>query len=402
MSNDPKKPLDAVPHETPELLQKDLSLDRRQRPTREELAALAPTEPERPFAPRPPPKVTTLERHLDEVHVPTVVKRVPQPTSLPQPPRSAPATVAARPTAPPPVAPNSTSTGVLPPRAPPSPTQWAEQQQQGRTPAMPVVTPMQANHGATSPASQARTVAPPGLVRASSPRAPAMATPMPVPQAMPLPQPARVPAPPPIDPSYREGSNVVPPHLLVTQPGMPGPFAKRPSPPPGPASPSEQPKPAAKRPEPRPSVTTVKAAPAGFVRRVIAWLVDLSVIGGLAGLFVLAAAAAIAPKGVGLQHSLMRVALPAALLAGVLSFVYTTLFAFLFRGRTPGRRLAGIHLVDGSGEAPGAGRALLRASLSLVSFGLFLSGFWLALFDRRGQTLHDKLTRTFVVRLLDA
>ncbi|RYZ38766.1 MAG: RDD family protein, partial [Myxococcaceae bacterium] len=25
-------------------------------------------------------------------------------------------------------------------------------------------------------------------------------------------------------------------------------------------------------------------------------------------------------------------------------------------------------------------------------------GFWMALFDRRGQTLHDKLTSTFVVQ----
>ncbi len=33
-----------------------------------------------------------------------------------------------------------------------------------------------------------------------------------------------------------------------------------------------------------------------------------------------------------------------------------------------------------------------------VSFVPFLAGFWLALFDRRGQTLHDKLTQTFVVR----
>jgi uncharacterized RDD family membrane protein YckC len=98
----------------------------------------------------------------------------------------------------------------------------------------------------------------------------------------------------------------------------------------------------------------------------------------------------------------MTVALPALALAAVFAFVYTTLFAFLFHGRTVGRRLVGIHLVDGTGAAPGAGRALVRAGLSLVSFGLFLSGFWLALFDRHGQTLHDKLTRTFVVRLIDA
>jgi hypothetical protein len=41
---------------------------------------------------------------------------------------------------------------------------------------------------------------------------------------------------------------------------------------------------------------------------------------------------------------------------------------------------------------------VVRALLSLISAGAFLGGFWLAIFDRRGQTLHDKLTRTFVVR----
>ena len=81
---------------------------------------------------------------------------------------------------------------------------------------------------------------------------------------------------------------------------------------------------------------------------------------------------------------------------------YFTLFEAFWNGRTPGRRTFGIHLVDNSGHAPGPMRALTRAGLSLVSFALFLSGFWLALFDRHGQTLHDKLTRTFVVRLSGA
>ena len=56
---------------------------------------------------------------------------------------------------------------------------------------------------------------------------------------------------------------------------------------------------------------------------------------------------------------------------------------------------------DGRDEEEGpVHRPLIRALFSFVSFGLCLSGFWLALFDRKGQTLHDKLTRTFVVRPL--
>jgi uncharacterized RDD family membrane protein YckC len=152
---------------------------------------------------------------------------------------------------------------------------------------------------------------------------------------------------------------------------------------------------------PTPSTQTVRAAPASLVRRLTAWLVDLGLITLLCGVFLAVAMLVIAPRNVGLAQGLAAVALPAAMLLGVLAFVYASLFAFLFKGRTPGRGLTGIRLVDERGGAPGPGTALARAALSLLSAGLFLAGFWLALFDRRGQTLHDKLTRTFVVRLLD-
>ncbi len=140
----------------------------------------------------------------------------------------------------------------------------------------------------------------------------------------------------------------------------------------------------------------VVAAPAGLLRRVGAWLFDVAVIGALVGAFF---GAALAVVGTPSPAMLGTVVVPALGLLGFVAFAYTTLFAFLFRGRTPGRRVLGIALVDSSGQAPKAGRALVRAALSLMSFALCLSGFWLALFDRRGQTLHDKLTSTFVVRL---
>ena len=147
---------------------------------------------------------------------------------------------------------------------------------------------------------------------------------------------------------------------------------------------------------------TVTAEPAALWRRMGAWLTDLLFVSVLVLIFLTIAMAVIAPKNVSAAQQLIAIALPGAALAAVLAFVYTTLFAFLWNGRTPGRRLMGIHLVDSSGHAPAPARALIRAMLSLVSFGLFLSGFWLALFDRHGQTLHDKLTRTFVVKLQDA
>ena len=147
---------------------------------------------------------------------------------------------------------------------------------------------------------------------------------------------------------------------------------------------------------------TVTAEPAALWRRVGAWLTDLTFVGTLVLVFLMVAMSVIAPKNLTPLQQLMTIAVPGAALAAVLAFVYTSLFAFLWAGRTPGRRLMGIRLVTVTGHSPGPARALVRAALSLVSFALCLSGFWLALFDRHGQTLHDKLTRTFVVKLQDA
>lgn len=242
--------------------------------------------------------------------------------------------------------------------------------------------------------------------------------------------------PAPVQPAFQELPQAMPSHLVVTQPGFPNPYpAQRGQPVPTRATPESLPAPgptrvldehvpgaapmpivtpnfgevpafesAAAPSEPAESVDEaldgdVLAAPASLWRRTFAWLFDLTVIAVVVTAFFGAALAVIGRPSPSL---LLSVAVPALGVVGFVAFVYTTLFAFLWHGRTPGRRILGIHLVDATGQAPRAGRALVRAALSLASFGLFLSGFWLALFDRRGQTLHDKLTSTFVVRLKPA
>lgn len=157
-------------------------------------------------------------------------------------------------------------------------------------------------------------------------------------------------------------------------------------------------------------VIEIRARPAALWQRITAFLVDGALVGGVLAVYVGLAAALITPRGVpstqlnGIDgvmarvHQLDAVLAPCVALALVLGLVYTAAFALLWNGRTPGRRLLGIRLVDRTGLAPTPGRAITRAALAVVSFIPFLAGFWLALFDRRGQTLHDKLTQTFVVR----
>ncbi|MFO0597902.1 MAG: RDD family protein [Myxococcaceae bacterium] len=350
------------------------------------------------------------------------------------------------PRAPAPAAPQG-ATGVLPPHAaapqprttapmphpptaraaPPSPTDFAASRPSQA--AMPVVTPSAPYQGALPP--EGAHVAP----RAPSP----VRTPQPVPPqqrpsaVMDEPEPKTKPAAPaavarPPAPTTAPPAPVLPAEMLVTQPGLPGPFGKARGMPQGQAIPQRAPSltdlpaqqrgtPPAAAPAPatssRPQFETpsfenpvgndqVFAEPAALWRRLGAWLTDLLFISVMVLGLLVVATQVIAPKNLTPLQQLVSIALPGAALAVLISFVYTALFAFLWQGRTPGRRMMGIYLVDARGHAPAPLRSLIRALLSLVSFALFLSGFWLALFDRHGQTLHDKLTRTFVVKLQDA
>jgi uncharacterized RDD family membrane protein YckC len=144
-------------------------------------------------------------------------------------------------------------------------------------------------------------------------------------------------------------------------------------------------------------------------RRVLAFAVDGATISGIAAVYLWVASTVAGASGSagrlgGLDRwaaraqALQPIIVPGVLLGVVIALAYSAAFAVLMNGRTFGRLMAGIRLVDQRGLPPSPTRAVIRALLSGVSFVLFLGGFWLALFDRRGQTLHDKLTSTFVVR----
>jgi len=160
-----------------------------------------------------------------------------------------------------------------------------------------------------------------------------------------------------------------------------------------------------------PNVVEVHAQVAPVWRRLVAFFVDGMAISSVVALYFWAASSIAGTSASPLRVSgidrwveriaaIQSVIIPGLVLATLIALAYSAAFAVLWNGRTLGRLLAGIRLVDRSGLPPSPTRAVVRALLSAVSFGLFLGGFWLALFDRRGQTLHDKLTSTFVVRRL--
>nr|WP_242544921.1 RDD family protein [Corallococcus sp. NCSPR001] len=180
------------------------------------------------------------------------------------------------------------------------------------------------------------------------------------------------------------------------------------------ASPAPVPAPApAKSKAPAPSAVPaageVHARPASLWRRLLSFTVDTAAIGAVAAAYITLASSIAGVKGpqagltgldafVAWLRALHSVLLPGVVLVVVLATVYCAVAAFLWNGRTLGRLLLGLRLVDTHGMAPTPGRAIFRALLAGLSFVLFLGGFWMALFDRRGQTLHDKLTSTFVVQ----
>jgi uncharacterized RDD family membrane protein YckC len=236
-------------------------------------------------------------------------------------------------------------------------------------------------------------------------RAPAPAAPPPVraapasalPLAGPLPAARATPAAPPLPPRATPNAPV-PAYAFATAPVAPPPAAPAPL---APVAAVVAPAPAA--------AAEVHARPATLWRRLLAGAVDAGLILAVAALYVLVAAAITGLQGPraglgGLDGLVLQVRayeailLPGVVLTALLALVYCAVAAFLWNGRTLGRRLLGLRLVDTHGLAPAPTRAVLRALLAGLSFALFLGGFWLALFDRRGQTLHDKLTSTFVVQ----
>jgi uncharacterized RDD family membrane protein YckC len=85
-----------------------------------------------------------------------------------------------------------------------------------------------------------------------------------------------------------------------------------------------------------------------------------------------------------------------------LAFLGHVIFAlwFLAQGKTPGRCLVRVRVVDKrQGSIPGPGRMLVRGTVGKLVSGFFLGiGYFWAIFDRDGQAWHDKIAGTVVLR----
>jgi uncharacterized RDD family membrane protein YckC len=131
----------------------------------------------------------------------------------------------------------------------------------------------------------------------------------------------------------------------------------------------------------------------GQERRFVAWWLDFVF---LTGLFVALVYAGGRTCRVVYWVDFIRDTSPLLLaLLAITAVSYSFVFVAL-AGRTPGMALAGLRVQTLHGGPPTPTEALARALLSVPSALCGCFGFTLALFDPRGQTLHDKLSRCVV------
>ncbi len=83
-------------------------------------------------------------------------------------------------------------------------------------------------------------------------------------------------------------------------------------------------------------------------------------------------------------------------LLAILGFLYFFIFHAL-SGRTPGKRLVGVRVIDAYGQRPSLGRALARTAAYLPSALVLALGFLWIGFDREKRGLHDWIADTYVI-----
>jgi uncharacterized RDD family membrane protein YckC len=74
-------------------------------------------------------------------------------------------------------------------------------------------------------------------------------------------------------------------------------------------------------------------------------------------------------------------------------------FGLIFnpRGWSPGKQVMGLRIVNYDGDPPGLRWGIMRTFGAVLSGAFFNIGYFWAFFDKKNQTLHDKLAKTYVV-----
>ncbi len=149
------------------------------------------------------------------------------------------------------------------------------------------------------------------------------------------------------------------------------------------------------KPDEIPTPATPLPKPAGFVRRAIAFMIDLACLGllylvpftfGLFGLYL----------SEGDVTSVPSLIAPFVSLWSVLFIGYFTFF-HIHSGQTPGKRIIRITVVGKEGELLSHWVGFLRSFASFFFLFFFPIGFFMAMFGEKKRALHDMLIGSQVV-----
>jgi len=135
---------------------------------------------------------------------------------------------------------------------------------------------------------------------------------------------------------------------------------------------------------------------AGFITRLIAWMIDQAIILGLFWLIHFAVTFVVDRFIVDNQVYGLLANILIVIIDVIIYLVYF-IGSWMAIGQTPGKSLMDLRIVRTDGGRLKLGNAVIRLFGYWVSALLFFMGFWWVLFDGRRQGWHDKLARTFVV-----
>jgi uncharacterized RDD family membrane protein YckC len=149
---------------------------------------------------------------------------------------------------------------------------------------------------------------------------------------------------------------------------------------------------------------------ANYGARVGGWLLDWLIVGVVSAPFLIAfdaidhSSTLTTINGTTTRGTSFHVGAIGIVIHGVMVLLYGTLFCGSKRGQTIGMIAAGTRVIDRTagtpiGYARAFGRALLEYVLALVLFIPWVVDMLFPLWDPMNQTLHDKATKSIVIKL---
>ena len=139
---------------------------------------------------------------------------------------------------------------------------------------------------------------------------------------------------------------------------------------------------------------------AGFVTRLIAWIIDNIIIAAVVAIIVAAVTFILQafPKAVwlGLDDAVFAIAVVVGATMSITVPLVYYIVLWMLAGQTIGKWLMGVRIIRTNGERLRFRDCVLRLIGYLVSAILLLGYLWI-LVDNRRQGFHDKIAHTFVV-----